>query len=63
MLSSNILYVALTRMKKKCYHLGTLQTINIAVKKKANLIRKTFTADLLKEGISNGETKQKAKTE
>ena len=63
MLSSNILYVALTRMKKKCYHLGTLQTINIAVKKKANLIRKTFTADLLKEGISNGETEQKAKTE
>ena len=63
MLSSNILYVALTRMKKKCYHLGTLQTINIAVKKKANLIRKTFTADLLKEGISNGKTEQKAKTE
>ena len=63
MLSSNILYVGLTRMKKKCYHLGTLQTINIAVKKKANLIRKTFTADLLKEGISNGKTEQKAKTE
>ena len=63
MLSSNILYVALTRMKKKCYHLGTLQTINIAVKKKANLIRKTFTADLLKEGISNGKTEKKAKTE
>lgn len=62
MLSSNILYVALTRMKKKCYHLGTLQTINIAVKKKVNLIRKTFTADLLKEGISNGKTEQKAKT-
>lgn len=63
MLSSNILYVGLTRMKKKCYHLGTLQTINIAVKKKANLIRKTFTADLLKEGISNGKTEQKTKTE
>ena len=63
MLNNNLIYTGLTRMKKKCYHLGTLQTINIAVKKKANLIRKTFTADLLKEGISNGETEQKAKTE
>lgn len=63
MLNNNLIYTGLTRMKKKCYHLGTLQTINIAVKKKANLIRKTFTADLLKEGISNGKTEQKAKTE
>ena len=63
MLNNNLIYTGLTRMKKKCYHLGTLQTINIAVKKKANLIRRTFTADLLKEGISNGETEQKAKTE
>ena len=62
-LNNNLIYTGLTRMKKKCYHLGTLQTINIAVKKKANLIRKTFTADLLKEGISNGKTEQKAKTE
>jgi hypothetical protein len=49
-------------MKKKCYHLGTVQTINIAVKKKANLIRRTFTADLLKEGISNGKDKTKQET-
>ena len=48
MLNSNILYVALTRMKKKLYHLGGLQTINQAVKKKANLTRHTFTQKLLR---------------
>lgn len=48
MLNSNILYVALTRMKKNCFHLGTLQTVNIAVKKKANLERNTFMQQLLK---------------
>lgn len=48
MLNSNILYVALTRMKEKLYHLGGLQTINQAVKKKANLTRHTFTQKLLK---------------
>ena len=48
MLNSNILYVALTRMKKKLYHLGSLQTINQAVKKKANLVRHTFMQEMLK---------------
>ncbi len=48
MLNSNILYVALTRMKKRCFHLGTLQTVNIAIKKKANLERNTFIQQLLK---------------
>ena len=48
MLNSNLLYVGLTRMKQKLYHLGTLQTINQAVKKKANLVRHTFMQKLLK---------------
>lgn len=48
MLNSNLLYVGLTRMKRKLYHLGTLQTVNQAVKKKANLIRHTFMQQLLK---------------
>lgn len=47
MLNSNLLYVGLTRMKQKLYHLGSLQTINQAVKKKANLSRKTFMQELL----------------
>ena len=48
MLNSNLLYVGLTRMKEKLYHLGTLQTVNQAVKKKANLTRRTFMYRLLK---------------
>lgn len=48
MLNSNLLYVGLTRMKEKLYHLGSLQTVNQAVKKKANLTRHTFMQDLLK---------------
>ena len=51
MLNSNLLYVGLTRMKEKLYHLGTLQTVNQAVKKKANLTRHTFMYKLLKEGV------------
>lgn len=47
MLNSNLLYVGLTRMKEKLYHLGSLQSVNQAVKKKANLIRHTFMQKLL----------------
>ena len=53
MLNSNIIYVALTRMKEKLFHLGTLQSVNQAVKKKANLTRHTFMQDLLIENIDN----------
>ena len=49
MLNSNLLYVGLTRMKEKLYHLGTLQSVNQAVKKKANLTRNTFMQELLKK--------------
>lgn len=48
MLNSNLLYVGLTRMKQKLYHLGSLQSVNQAVKKKANLTRHTFMQRLLK---------------
>lgn len=47
MLNSNLLYVGLTRMKEKCYHLGSLQSVNQATKKKANLERHTFMQQLL----------------
>lgn len=49
MLNSNLIYVGLTRMRKKCFHLGTLDSVNQAVHKKANLIRHTFMQDLLKK--------------
>ena len=48
MLNSNLIYTGLTRMKEKLYHLGTLQTVNMTVKKKANFNRMTFMQNLLK---------------
>jgi exodeoxyribonuclease V alpha subunit len=53
MLNSNLLYTGLTRMKKKLYHLGTLQTVNQSIKKKANLTRHTFIQELLKQNVKN----------
>lgn len=48
MLNSNLLYVALTRTKKMCYHIGDSITVNRAVKKKENFDRNTFLKELLK---------------
>ena len=53
MLNSNLLYVALTRTKKKCYHLGGLNTVNKAIHKKANLTRHTFMQQLLLDMMRN----------
>lgn len=54
MLNSNLIYVALTRMKEKCFHIGSAKTVNIAVKKKENCSRLTFMKTLLKfETINN----------
>lgn len=48
MLSSNLLYVAVTRSSDKCFHFGLPSTINIAMKKKENFNRHTFMCDMLK---------------
>jgi ATP-dependent exoDNAse (exonuclease V) alpha subunit len=40
-LNSNLLYVAVTRTVEKCYHIGEMNTINTAIKKKENFDRKT----------------------
>lgn len=48
MLSSNLLYVAVTRSSDKCFHFGLPSTINMAMKKKENFNRKTFMCDMLK---------------
>jgi exodeoxyribonuclease V alpha subunit len=47
MLNSNLIYVGLTRMRHRCYHLGALNSVNQAIKKKANLARNTFMQQLL----------------
>ena len=47
MLNSNLIYVGLTRMKEKCYHLGEAKTVKDAIKKKANFARQTWMSKLL----------------
>ena len=47
MLTSNLIYVALTRTKNKCYQLGSEQVINRAVKKKDEERRNTMLAFLI----------------
>lgn len=54
MLNSNLIYVGLTRMKEKCYHLGNLQSINRAIRKKENYNRNTFMYSLLKSNLYKG---------
>ena len=48
MLNSNLLYVATTRAKERCFMLGSPATINRAIKKKINLTRDTYLHDLNK---------------
>ena len=48
MLNSNLVYVGLTRMREKCFHLGDKATVNRAIKKKENFDRNTFMQELLK---------------
>ncbi len=50
MLNANLIYVGQTRAEYRCYHLGEPETINKALKKRANLNRKTHLLELLKKG-------------
>lgn len=47
MSNANLLYVALTRMKKRCYHIGSMSMVNRSIGKKANLARMTFMHQML----------------
>jgi len=47
MLNSNLMYVALTRAKQKVFHFGETETVNRAIKKKADFNRKTHLKELL----------------
>ena len=46
--TSNLLYVALTRTKLMCFHLGLPETINTCIKRKESLRRNTFLLNMLK---------------
>lgn len=48
MLNSNLLYVAYTRAKEKCFNIGNPKTIAISIKKKQNLSRETFLQNIIK---------------
>ena len=47
--NANLLYVGISRAKIRCYHIGEIQTINNALKKKENFDRKTILKDFLKK--------------
>lgn len=50
-LNSNLIYVAETRTKKQCYHIGDYKTVNNCIQKKANFDRKTFLKDMLTNNV------------
>ena len=47
MLNSNLIYVSQTRAKQKVFHFGEIETVNRAIKKKADFNRKTYLKELL----------------
>lgn len=53
MLNSNLLYVAVTRAKEKCYIISDILTFSRAIKKKENFTRQTWLKDLMKENKTN----------
>ena len=42
-------YVGVSRAKERCYHLGEIRTVNMALKKKENFDRKTLLLTLLNQ--------------
>lgn len=48
-LNSNLLYVGVTRSKKRCFHVGSVDTVNKVIKKKADMTRNTFMTDMLRK--------------
>ena len=54
MLNSNLLYVAYTRSRERCFNIGNPKTIAVAIKKKQNLSRETFLQDIIKKIRSVG---------
>jgi exodeoxyribonuclease V alpha subunit len=49
MLNSNLIYVGQTRAKEKVFHFGEIETVNRAIKKKADFNRETYLKELLLE--------------
>ena len=52
-LNSNLVYVGCTRARQRCFHIGSIDTINRVIYKKMNFKRSTFMQRLLKECVEN----------
>lgn len=52
-LNSNLLYVGCTRARNRCVHIGSVDTVNKVIKKKANFARHTFMQQMLKSYVEN----------
>lgn len=52
-LNSNLVYVGCTRAKQRCFHIGSVDTMNRVIYKKVNFKRSTFMQRLLKECVEN----------
>ena len=55
-LNSNLVYVGCTRARNRCFHIGSVDTMNKVIKKKINLTRHTFMQQLLREYVKNMKT-------
>ena len=58
MLSSNLLYVGVTRAKDKIIHFGTAPTVNSAIRKKADLSRHTWLKEYIVDYYDDFTNKQ-----
>lgn len=55
-LNSNLLYVGCTRSKKRCFHVGSIDTVNRVIKKKENMNRSTFMQQMLRSIYANAHS-------
>ena len=59
MLNSNLMYVAITRASEKVFHFGMANTVNTAVKKKADMTRHTWLQHYIINEVTNKQNKTK----
>lgn len=58
MTNSNLLYVGVTRSKSRVFHFGAKQTINMAIKKKADTARSTYLMQYIQKYCNDITNKQ-----
>ena len=58
MMNSNLLYVGVTRSKSRVFHFGAKPTINMAIKKKADVARSTYLMQYIQKYCNDITNKQ-----